>query len=141
MSGTRPKDNPSLPAGLQVFGEYIVDKPIEEGPVWRVYRALHVQRKDETYHLRALRSTVAMRRDLIEAFARYARLLESLSHPGVIPVRANGVDQGGIFMVTPEVIGTTLREKLSKSGRKLDPAEALRVVREVGAVLDYIHTS
>src|SRR5690349_20214231 len=119
MSGTKPKDNPSLPAGLQVFGEYIVDKPIEEGPVWRVYRALHTQRKGETYHLRALRSTVATRRDLIEAFARYARLLEALAHPGVVPVRANGVDQGGIFMVTPEISGTTLREKLTKGGKRL----------------------
>jgi serine/threonine protein kinase len=122
---------------MYVFGEFVIEAPVESGPLWSVYSARQLGRDELRFHLRALRGLVALRRDVIEGFARQAQLLESLSHDGIIPVVAAGVDQGVVFTITPEVTGTTLQQAIESGG--LDSLEVTRIVGEIAAVLDYLH--
>ena len=139
MTDGAPPKRPSLPKALQLFGEYVVDSLIEEGPTWALYKALHISNEGQRYRVRVLQGVDATRRQVIEAFARMAILLDSLKHEGIIPVANAGVDQGLVFIINAEVPGITLRQRIETGLSSLDPGEIARIVRETAAVLDYLH--
>ena len=73
----------------------------------------------------------------VERFLREVRIAAVLAHPHILPLLDAGEAGGFLYYVTPHVTGGTLRQRLA--GGRLSVAETLRVVREVGAALDYAH--
>jgi serine/threonine-protein kinase len=73
-----------------------------------------------------------------ERFLREIRIAARLAHPHILPLIDSGEAAGFLFYVSPHVPEGSLRERLLREGR-LPVAEALRIVREVGAALDYAH--
>jgi len=71
-------------------------------------------------------------------FEREARLMAAIDHPNVIPVYAAGEQDGHLYLVMRYVPGTDLHAVLHERGR-LTPAEAARVVAQVGDALDAAH--
>jgi len=128
------------PAGMRVLGEYIVERPKHEGRTWTTYVAWHATRPRERFLVRALNSEMASQPVSIEAFARESHLLESLDHRGIVPLVATGVDYGVPLMVSPDIPGQTLRERLASLNAGIAVGEVARIVREVASVLDYLHT-
>jgi serine/threonine-protein kinase len=123
---------------LQLFGEYVIESEIEQGPTWALYRAVNAKRPNEHYVARVLRGMNATQRNVIEGFARGAYILEQLKHPGIVPVVSAGVDQGVVFIIKPEIDGTTLAQLLANPA-PFDPADAVRIIREASEVLDFCH--
>jgi serine/threonine-protein kinase len=139
MTDPVPPKQPALPKQLQLFGEYVVDALVEEGPTWALYRALHIANEKQRFRVRVLQGVDATRRQVVEAFARMAILLDSLKHEGIIPVSTAGVDQGLVFVINAEVPGITLEQRMTKGPTPLEPSEVVRIVREIASVLDYLH--
>jgi tetratricopeptide (TPR) repeat protein len=71
-------------------------------------------------------------------FKREAALAASLSHPNIVPVYEFDSCAGITFLVMPFVRGRTLEEACG-AGRRAELAMVLRLLREVGAALDFAH--
>jgi serine/threonine protein kinase len=77
----------------------------------------------------------------VSRFRKEAEALGRLEHPNVVQVRDYGVDEraGGLpYLVMEFLEGRTLRELLQEAG-PLPLAEALPLLTEVAAALDYAH--
>ena len=69
-------------------------------------------------------------------FKREAALAASLSHPHIVPVYEFDTSKGITFLIMPFVHGRTLE---TCGRRATDLASVRRVLREVGAALDFAH--
>jgi serine/threonine-protein kinase len=117
-------------------GRYAVDEEIGSGGMATVYLA------DELKHHRKVAVKV-LRPELAAALgaARFVREIEiaaQLSHPHILPLFDSGEADGLLYYVAPYVHGGSLRSRLQQDGR-LALVEAMRIVRDVGAALDYAH--
>src|SRR5262245_20325849 len=100
MAAPSSVSRPTLPPGLRVMGDYVIERPFADGPFWTTYIAKHAAREGERFEIRVLRTAAVARPGLIEAFAQQVRRIESLRHSGVVPVVATGVDQGVPLVVS-----------------------------------------
>ena len=78
-----------------------------------------------------------------DRFRREIQLAARLHHPHIVPLLAAGEvkldgDQTLLYYTMPLVDGESLRARLARDG-KLQPAEALRIFREVTDALAYAH--
>src|SRR5215208_509207 len=73
-----------------------------------------------------------------ERFLREIGIAAQLSHPYIVPLIDSGESDGALYYVSPYVAGGSLRDRLNREHR-LPIDDALRIVREVGAALDYAH--
>ena len=120
-----------------VGARYEVLDLVGAGGMGAVFRARH----RELGHLVAIKvlppeiaaSTVREAR-----FRREAQLAAHLSHPNVVPVYEFETREGITYLIMPFVQGRTLQAILV--GRKRLPlADLLRIMKDVGAALDFIH--
>lgn len=73
-----------------------------------------------------------------ERFRREAALAAHLAHPNIVPVYEFDARQGLSFLIMPYVRGVTL-ESVLDDRRRLAIDEVVRLVRDVGAALDFAH--
>ena len=74
----------------------------------------------------------------VERFKREIALAARLQHPHIVPLLVAGDAEGLPFFTMPLVEGESLRERLAKDG-ELPLNEAVRLLREIAAVLAYAH--
>ncbi len=128
-----------LHAGTHLLGEYVIGREVERGPVWTVYQARHAERERERFLLRVLNDDALGRTEVLAGFAAGVERLARLAHPSIVSIVAGGVDRGVAVVVTRELIGTTLRARLARSGPRMSVEEIARLVTELGTALDYLH--
>jgi serine/threonine protein kinase len=107
------------------------------GGMGAVYRARH----RELGHLVAIKvlpPEIASSRMREERFRREAQLSAHLSHPNLVPVFEFETHEGLTYLIMPFVRGRTL-EALLAERKRLSLPDLLRVLRDVGAALDFIH--
>ena len=73
-----------------------------------------------------------------ERFLREIETAARLQHPHIVPVFDSGESEGQLFFVMPLIEGESLRDVLVRE-KRLDPAEAIRLIREVADALEYAH--
>jgi Tol biopolymer transport system component/DNA-binding SARP family transcriptional activator len=73
-----------------------------------------------------------------ERFLNEVDIAAGLSHPNILPVHDVGAADGLLYYVMPYVAGESLRARLAREG-PLEPAEAVRIAREVAGALAYAH--
>ncbi len=73
-----------------------------------------------------------------ERFLREIGIAARLSHPHIVPLIDSGESEGSLYYVSPYVAGGSLRDRLNRE-QKLPIDDALRIVHEVSAALDYAH--
>src|SRR5881394_367156 len=120
-----------------VGARYEVLDVIGTGGMGAVFRARH----RELGHLVAIKvlpPEIAASKVREMRFRREAQLAAHLSHPNVVPVYEFETREGITYLVMPFVQGHTLQGMLV--GRKRLPlADLLRILKDVGAALDFIH--
>ncbi len=97
------------------------------------------RKHDRKVALKIMRAAVASSLGA-ERFLMEVRLAAQLSHPHIVPLIDSGESDGILFYVTPFAPGGSLAERIARDGR-LSVRDALRVAREVGQGLDYVHRS
>ncbi|MGE3494482.1 MAG: protein kinase [Gemmatimonadales bacterium] len=115
---------------------YRLERELGAGGMANVYLA------DDLKHHRKVAIKV-MRPELAavigaERFLAEIRTTANLQHPHILPLHDSGEVQGTVFYVMPYVEGESLRDRLDRE-QQLPVAEALRIVSEVAAALDYAH--
>lgn len=73
-----------------------------------------------------------------ERFLREIGIAARLSHPHLVPLIDSGEAEGYLYYISAFVPGGSLRDRLARDG-KLSIQEALRIIEEVGAGLDFAH--
>ena len=73
-----------------------------------------------------------------ERFLREIGIAARLSHPHIVPLIDSGESDGSLYYVSPYVPGGSLRDRLNRD-KKLPIDDAVRIMNEVGAGLDYAH--
>jgi tRNA A-37 threonylcarbamoyl transferase component Bud32 len=108
-----------------------------QGGMGAVYKARQVK-LDRLVALKVLSPGVEKApRDFAERFAREARALARLNHPNIVTVHDFGDVDGLYYLVLELVEGVNLRQALEAG--KLEPAQALQIISELCAALQYAH--
>lgn len=117
------------------LGNYRLHERIGQEELAMVYRATHLALdRPVQFHLQRRTDWVSASR-----FQLAARLSARLSHSNLLPVIDAGQDdKKRAYLVTPLFEGKTVAELLQDG--PLDPLLALRIVTQVAAALDYLHS-
>ena len=107
------------------------------GGMGAVYRARH-QTLGNFVAIKVLPPDIAASAMRQARFKREAALAASLSHPNIVPVYEFDTRNDISFLIMPFVRGRTLEEVREAHGQ-MDLATVHRVLREVGAALDFAH--
>jgi serine/threonine protein kinase len=107
------------------------------GGMGAVYRARH-RALGHMVAIKVLPPDIAASAMRQARFKREAALAASLSHPNIVPVYEFDTRKGITFLIMPFVRGRTLEEVFAERGG-VDLPMVRRVLREVGAALDFAH--
>ena len=133
MAPTPEPPDPRVGTVLQ--GRYRLDALLASGAMGVVYRGQRVQ-LERPVAVKFLHPWIATQKAFIARFDTEARAMSRLQHPNCVSVIDFGVE-GTPYLVMDFVTGKTLRELLG--GGRLEPARALRIVRQLLAGLGYAH--
>ncbi len=132
----------SLNTGHMLDGRYRIHKVLGVGGMGRVYMANDTRLANRPVACKEMivGDGVAEKK-AIEDFAREARVLALLSHPGIPSLIDYFVEHGRHYLVMEFVAGGDLQHMLDKlgPGGKLPEAQVLRWARQMLDVLDFLH--
>jgi serine/threonine-protein kinase len=119
-------------------GPYTVERPLGEGGMARVYKA--VGPDGDVVALKLVRPELAVENMFRRRFAREIRTAVRVDHPHVVPVLDSGEHDGVPYMAQPFIRGGSLQDKLEREG----PLElevvvtlCLHVAKGVGALHEH----
>ena len=125
----------TLPAGT-ALGPFVIARPLGRGGMGAVYEAQDT-RLDRTVALKVLPAEFLYDKTFARRFENEARVIASLEHPNIVPIYAAGIDSGVPWMSMRLLTGDSLSVLLER--RRVQPSEAVPLLRQVAAALDYAH--
>ena len=125
----------ALPAGT-AFGPFLIRRPLGRGGMAAVYEALDT-RLERAVALKVLPPEFLRDQSSARRFETEARVIARLEHPNIVPIYASGIDAGIPWMSMRLLAGNNLAALLEQ--RRLAPLEAVQLLRQVAAALDYAH--
>jgi serine/threonine-protein kinase len=128
---------------IQRIGRYVITGELGRGAMGVVYDALDpmIGRKLAVKVIRLQAFTDAAEAQFLrERLFREARSAGVLSHPGIVTVFDVGEEGDLAFIAMERVEGISLDRALA-SGRRFSREEAIHILRQVAAALDYAHWS
>jgi len=117
-------------------GVYALDRELGRGGMSTVFLARDLKH-DRDVALKVLRPDLASAVGS-ERFLREIKVTAALNHPHILPLLDSGSIDELVYYVMPYVTGGSLRDRLV-SGRPIGMEEALRILGQVSAALDYAH--
>src|SRR5438045_698323 len=120
----------------ETFHGLHVEKLVARGGMGIIYRARQPV-SNRAVALKILPRALAAEEEFRQRFDREARALAGLSHPGIVNLYDYGVEQDLMFLVMEFVDGVSLRQHLRD--RKVTPASALTILRDVCKALEFAH--
>src|SRR4051794_39807185 len=127
-----------LATGDEVAG-YVIEGVLGRGGMGVVYRARQGD-LDRLVALKVIAPEIADDPAFVARFRAESRVAASVEHPNVVPIYEAGERDGMLFIAMRYVPGTDLRALLRESG-SLHPSHAVRVVSQVAAALDAVHSA
>ena len=116
-----------------------IENMLGRGGMGTVYRATHLT-LDRVVAVKVINPEVAMNSDVMQRFAREARLMAKLRHPRAAMIYDSGtLPDGRLFIVMEYVEGTTLADILKRDG-KLPFKKAVDIAVSVCDVLSEAHS-
>ncbi|WP_435007463.1 serine/threonine-protein kinase [Tundrisphaera lichenicola] len=132
MSQAEPSPDPKPSVRL---GSYLLTKQLGSGGMSNVFRAVH-EESGSVVAVKVLPRNLAKNLTLLQRFIREAKSAEALDHPNIAAIYDRGFDQGRHYLVLEYVEGRDLHDRVRING-PMDPAEGIRLVREVAGGLRY----
>jgi serine/threonine-protein kinase len=120
-----------------VAGRYSIERELGRGGMGIVFLGRDVA-LDRPVAIKLLPPQLAAQGALRGRFLREAQMAAKLSHPNVIPIYSVEQVADFVFFVMAYVEGQTLGQRLRERG-PLNPAEGVRMIREVAWALAYAH--
>jgi DNA-binding beta-propeller fold protein YncE/predicted Ser/Thr protein kinase len=127
-----------LAIGSSIAG-YRIDSLIARGGMGVVYRATQLA-LERPVALKVIAGELAGDEGFRRRFLSESRLAARLEHPAVVPVY-DAREEGGELIVAMRLIeGGDLRKLIDREG-PLEPARAIRLLRQIGEALDAAHAA
>jgi serine/threonine protein kinase len=120
----------------EMVGSYRIVEQLGQGGMATVYKAYHAS-LDRYVALKVLHPAFLEDKNFQARFQREARLVAKLEHPNIVPIYDYSEHEGRPYLVMKYIEGVTLKARLSAA--PIIPSEIERIVRAVGAGLDYAH--
>jgi len=131
-----PFNPPSVAEIAPLFPQLEIIELIGKGGMGAVYKARQKQ-LDRIVALKILPPGVGHDATFAERFAREARALAKLNHPGIVTLYEFGETSGQFYFLMEFVDGVNLRQLLN-AGR-ISPREALAIVPQICDALQFAH--
>ncbi len=123
------------------LGPYQITGILAQGGSADVYRARQTN-LDREVAIKILPASLTAEEGFLDRFRREARSFIRLHHANIVPVHDFACDAGLCYIVMDYVPGPTLQQRLQEARAQGEPCpltEGARVVRAIGAALDYAH--
>ena len=127
------------PSGLAAgssFGQFRIEGVLGKGGMSTVYRARETT-LDRVVALKVLPPEFLHDETFARRFQQEARVVAALEHPHIVPLYANGIEDGIPWMSMRLLAGGDLRT-LVDSGRQ-DVKRTVEILQAVASALDYAH--
>lgn len=123
---------------LSGMADYELVSPLGQGGMGSVYLARH-RRTGRQAAIKILLPNVAADPAAVQRFLRETELSKALRHPNVVEVHESGCHEGAFFLAMEHCPGGSVDQCMKARGGKLPIDEALAIVVQVLAGLDYAH--
>jgi serine/threonine protein kinase len=105
-----------------------------------VYRGWDVQR-NSSVTVRVLQLNPGDTPSVVRSIQQVESKIQNLTHPNIVPFLGLFQAQGLVFLVEQYIEGTSLKDVLQqRSGKQIQPSEAIVYLKAMGTVLDFLHT-
>ena len=103
----------------QIFGKYVLERPIAMGGMARVFLATlrGAGGFEKKLVVKQIRAELATDDAFVKRFVAEAKTTVELSHPNIVPVYELGVEQGVYYLAMELCDGVTLAELIQKTGQ------------------------
>ena len=119
------------------LGNYELRERLGRGGMAEVYKA-YQPGMDRFVAVKVMLGHLATDESFIERFKREAQAVGKLRHPNIVQIFDFGIEDDVYYMAMEFLDSGTLKEYLHSKG-KLSPQEALRIMEQLSAALDYAH--
>jgi hypothetical protein len=121
------------------FAGYRIEQRLGRGGMGVLYLAIEPG-LERRVALKLIAPDAAAEEVFARRFAEESKIAASIEHPNVVPIYAAGEEAGVPYIAMRYVAGADLAKRLLREGR-LEPAEAVEIVVQVGNGLDAIHAA
>jgi protein kinase-like protein len=121
------------------FAGYRIERRLGRGGMGIIYLAIEPG-LDRRVALKLIAPEAAAEEVFAQRFAEESRIAASIEHPNVVPIYAAGEERGVPYIAMRYVTGSDLGRRVAREGR-LEPAQAIRLIAQVGNGLDAIHAA
>ncbi len=135
-SSPRPFTPPPVAELAPLFPQLEILELIGQGGMGAVYKARQKE-LDRLVALKILPPGIGQDAAFAERFAREAKALAKLNHPGIVTIYDFGQTDGLFYFLMEFVDGVTLRQLLN--GGRVSPREALAIVPQICDALQFAH--
>jgi eukaryotic-like serine/threonine-protein kinase len=118
------------------IGPFQIERELGRGGMGEVYLARDT-RLDRQVAIKALPAHLAEDPDRLARFQREAKVLASLSHPGIGAIYGLEVANGHQYLILEFIEGETLADRLARGPIEID--EALTIARQIAEALEVAH--
>jgi tRNA A-37 threonylcarbamoyl transferase component Bud32 len=123
----------------ELDSQYDITAPLGEGGMGMVYKGWDKVLK-RPVAIKKLRDELQANPRERDRFLKEAEMVASLHHPHIVDIYTIIRDAGETYLVFEYVSGMTLHELLNETpGRRLPPARALEILRQIGEAVDHAH--
>jgi tRNA A-37 threonylcarbamoyl transferase component Bud32/tetratricopeptide (TPR) repeat protein len=138
--GVRPQANIGFASERkELDSQYDIVGPLGEGGMGMVYKGWDKVLK-RPVAVKKLRSELQANPRERDRFLKEAEMVASLHHPHIVDIYTIIRDAADTYLVFEYVSGMTLHELLNESpGRRLPPARALEILRQISEAVDHAH--
>ena len=119
------------------FGVYQNLELIGRGGMAEVYKSTHPQ-LNQPVAIKILPAQLAEEAEFRQRFTREAQVVSKLTHPNIVRVFDSGEADGKHYMVMEYLTGQDL-DKFMRANGRLALSQALPLVQQIAAALDYAH--
>jgi serine/threonine protein kinase len=121
------------------FAGYRIERRLGRGGMGILYLAVEPG-LDRRVALKLIAPEAAAEEVFAKRFAEESRIAASIEHPNVVPIYAAGEEAGVPYIAMRFVSGSDLGKRIAREGR-LEPAQAVALIAQVGNGLDAIHAA
>ena len=136
LGSPTPFQPPSLEEVAALFPQFEVLELIGQGGMGAVYK-VRQKELDRVVALKILPRAISETPGFSDRFAREARALAKLNHPGIVTLHEFGQTDGLYFIVMEYVDGVNLRRLMQND--RISPREALAIVPQICDALQFAH--
>lgn len=126
----------------QQLGNYLIQEPLGQGGMARVYKGLDIALKRPAA-IKVINEGLRLTGSYAQRFEREAQAVAALRHPNIVSVFYFGNENGVYYLAMEFIDGTNLdavMRNYETAGELMPHTDIIRILEPIAAALDYAHS-